>query len=165
MMDETVVQIRSSWKICEKNSLGTDFDSLANVQVMVNASNDVVEPGTFLDVVDMDHYLFFESPEKNEERCVITITSMKGTLSSISLVTDARNIEIFIADSGQVSSYWKTFKGRVIDELSELGSETYMHEICFDCMVKHVELKVNYLNFLESNSIFTIFYILAGKGI
>lgn len=141
-MSEGVVHVQSSWKICETNSLGSDFDSLLNVQVRVNPSEDVSDSSNFLDVVDMDHYLFLTRPDKDEERCVITITATKGTLSSISLVADARNVEIFIADSGQVTSYWKTFKGKVIDELSELGSETYIHEICFDCMARHVELKV-----------------------
>lgn len=137
-----VVQVQSSWRICETNSLGTDFDSL--VQVMINSSGaDVLDTSNFLEVVDMDNYLFLSRPEKDEERCVLTITATKGTLANISLVADARNIEIFIADSGQVTSYWKTFKGKVIEELSELGNETYMHEICFDCMVRRVELKVS----------------------
>lgn len=148
-MDEKIVHFHSSWKISEKNSLGTDFDSLANVQVKLN--DEEVDAGSFLDVVDMDHYLFFESPRENEERCVISINVLKGSFSSLSLVTDARNIEIFIADSGKVTSYWKTFRGKVIDELSELGSETYLHEICFDCKARYVELKVITQVFYKKN--------------
>uniref|UniRef100_A0A336MH29 CSON015390 protein n=1 Tax=Culicoides sonorensis TaxID=179676 RepID=A0A336MH29_CULSO len=142
------VEFSSSWNISKKNSLGSDFESLAIIEKKSEndeSDSNLSSPGSFLDVVDMDHYLFFERPEKDpgNERCVFTITSIAGaSFSKISLVTDARNIEIFTGESGQVSSYWKTVRGRTIDELSELGSETYLHEICFDCLAKFVELKL-----------------------
>ncbi|XP_063706709.1 uncharacterized protein LOC134835712 [Culicoides brevitarsis] len=141
-MNENPVKINSTWRICEKTSLGTDFESLLNVQETKNAEKDDVDAISFLDVVDMEHYLYLLSPEKDEERCLLTLSTTKGTFESVNLVTDSRNVEIFIADMDQIASYWKTFKGNVIEELSELGNETFLHEICFDCSVRHVELKL-----------------------
>lgn len=170
MTESKDLRITTSWNISKLNSLGSDLENIVEVITISKASKtDPEEPETFLNVVNMDHSIQLERPTSTEidgKNCQIFLQTRDCHIAKICIVCDVKNMEIFTGKS-ELCSYWRTFKGGVIDELSEMGFETYMHEIEVDHVAKNIELKVSFYRifFWGNYNLLFDFVVLAWKNI
>lgn len=165
MTESKDLRLTTSWNISKLNSLGSDLENIVEVITISKASTSTEpeEPETFLNIVNMDNCIQLERPPAPEttddKNCQIFLQTKECHIAKICIVCDVKNMEIFTGNSSELCSYWRTFKGGVVDELSEMGFETYMHEIEVDHVAKSIELKVDFSIFLFStkNLVFSEF--------